>query len=212
MKRRVLLLTCLLLPARLAAAPPAVQLLVELRWVDSRLAPAAVAAVRDGAVVVGTAGSVSPRGPGVVTSTAAAPPPPVQRLLVLNGQRAALRLTTREPLQWVDAFIEIDPSAAPASAARRVYAGPRQGERQAVQRFSVTPTWPGGNAPVRLAFEVEDGEVDIQSTLDLPMQRWQTVARSGGSGMAAPARGTLSSTDAAGLPKRELQLRVSLQP
>ncbi|WP_204280290.1 hypothetical protein, partial [Raoultella ornithinolytica] len=71
----------LLLPARLAAAPPAVQLLVELRWVDSRLAPAAVAAVRDGAVVVGTAGSVSPRGPGVVTSTAAAPPPPVQRLL-----------------------------------------------------------------------------------------------------------------------------------
>ncbi|NGE86505.1 hypothetical protein G5604_24380, partial [Escherichia coli] len=54
MKRRVLLLTCLLLPARLAAAPPAVQLLVELRWVDSRLAPAAVAAVRDGAVVVGT--------------------------------------------------------------------------------------------------------------------------------------------------------------
>ena len=49
MKRRILLLTCLplLLPARLAAAPPAVQLLVELRWVDSRLAPAAVAAVRD---------------------------------------------------------------------------------------------------------------------------------------------------------------------
>lgn len=200
------------LPNRVAAAPPAVQLLVELRWVDSRLAPAAVAAVRDGAVVVGTAGSVSPQAPGLVTSTATVLPPPVQRLLVLNGQRATLRLTTREPLQWVDGVVEIDPSLAPASGPRRVYASPRQGERQGVQRFSVTPTWPGGRAPVRVAFEVEDGDLGMQSTLDLPMQRWQTVARSGGSGMATPARGTLSSADAAGLPERELQLRVSLQP
>ncbi len=67
MKRRALL-PLILLPALAAAAPPAVQLVVELRWVDSNLPPAAQAAVRDGAVVVGTAGSVSPRGPGFVTS------------------------------------------------------------------------------------------------------------------------------------------------
>ena len=63
MKR--LFLLSLLLPVLSHAAPPAVQLLVELRWVDSALPPSAQAGVRDGAVVVGTAGSVSPRGPGV---------------------------------------------------------------------------------------------------------------------------------------------------
>lgn len=213
MKRRTLLLTLLPLPA--LAAPPGVQLLVELRWVDSHLPPAAQAGVRDGAVVVGTAGAVSPRGPGVVVSTApAAAPQPAQRLVVLNGQRASLRLTTREPLQWVDAVVEIDPSAraaGPASAPRRLYASPRQGERRSAQGFAVTPTWPGGRAPVRVDFDIDDGDSAFQSTLDLPMDRWQTVARSGGA-MAPAPRGTLSSADAAGYPERELQLRVSVQP
>lgn len=210
MKRRALL-SLMLLPALATAAPPAVQLVVELRWVDSLLPPAAQAGVRDGAVVIGTAGSVSPRGPGVVTSTAPGAPAPVQRLLVLNGQRAGLRLTTREPLQWVDAVVEIAPGDGPASAPRRVYASPRQGERRATQSFSVTPTWPGGRAPVRVNFSVDDGDQAFQSTLNLPLERWQTVARSGGA-RAPAARGTLSSADAAGQPERELQLRVSVQP
>ncbi|MDG0831924.1 hypothetical protein [Roseateles saccharophilus] len=216
--RRLLLAAALLAPLApfrpAVAAPPAVQLLVELRWVDSQLPPAAQAGVRDGAVVIGTAGSVSPRGPGVVTSTAAAAPQPAQRLLVLNGHRAGLRLTTREPLQWVDAVVEIDPAASaagPASAPRRIYASPRQGERRRTQSFVVTPTWPGGRAPVRIEFDIDDGDSAFQSTLDLPMERWQTVARSGG-GMAPAPRGTLSSADAAGHPERELQLRVSVQP
>lgn len=215
MKRRPLLLLSLFaLPA--VAAPPAVPLIVELRWVDSNLAPAALAGVRDGAFVVGTGGAVSPRGPGVVTSTTQQPAPqPVQRIAVLNGQRASQRLTTREPLQWVDALVEFDPSASspgPASAPRRIYASPRQGERRTTQSFAVTPTWPGGRAPVRVAFEVDDGDNSFQSTLDLPLERWQTVARTGAA-VAPPApRGTVSSRDAAGQPQRELQLRVSLEP
>ncbi|MBW8847797.1 MAG: hypothetical protein JF607_22775 [Burkholderiales bacterium] len=214
MERRFVL--ALMLGSPLArAAPPAVHLVVELRWVDSKLPPAAQAGVRDGAVVVGTAGSVSPRGPGVVTSTIQpAATQPAQRLLVLNGQRAALRLTTREPLQWVDAVVEIDPSTAsagPASAPRRVYASPREGERRTTQSFTVTPTWPGGRAPVRVEFSVDDGDNTFQSTLELPMERWQTVARSGGTVAPAP-RGTLSSADASGHPERELQLRVGVQP
>ena len=215
MKRRFALALVLLSPLAMAA-PPAVPLVVELRWVDSNLPPVAQAGVRDGAVVIGTAGSVSPRG-AVVTSTAQPAPQPVQRLLVLNGQRASLRLTTREPLQWVDAVVEIDPSAGtagaagPTSAPRRIYASPRQGERRATQTFTVTPTWPGGRAPVRVEFSVDDGDSAFQSTLDLPMERWQTVARSGGTAAPAP-RGTLSSGDAAGRPERELQLRVSVQP
>ncbi|MCY4752869.1 hypothetical protein [Pelomonas aquatica] len=207
MKRRALLL----LPLPALAAPPAVQLLVELRWVDSNLPPAAQAGVRDGAVVVGTAGAVSPRGPGVVVSTAPAAAPPLQRLLVLNGQRAGLRLTTREPLQWLDAVVEIDPATGPASAPRRVYASPRQGERRSTQSFAATPTWPGGRAPVRVEFDVDDGDDAFHATLALPMERWQTVARSGGA-MAPAPRGTLSSADAAGRPQRELQLRISVQP
>ncbi|WP_457420327.1 hypothetical protein [Roseateles sp. P5_E7] len=210
---RTLALSILALLAGLAqAAPPAVQLTVELRWVDSQLPPSAQAGVRDDAVVVGTAGTVSPRGPGVVTSTAPAAPQPAQRLLVLNGQRASLRLTTREPLQWVDTVVELDPAATTAaSAARRLYAQPRQGERRATQSFAVTPTWPGGRAPVRVAFDVEDGDSAFQSTLDLPLERWQTVARTGGTS-SPPPRGTVNSRDAAGQPERELQLRVSVQP
>lgn len=207
MKRRALLLLTLLATLA-AAAPPAVPLIVELRWVDSQLPPAAQAAVRDGAVVVGTAGSISPRGAGVVTSTAAPAPQQLQRLNVLNGQRATLRLTTREPLQWVDAVVELDPAS---GRQRRVYASPRGGERRTTQGFAVTPSWPGGSAPVRVEFDIEQEDNAFQSTLLLPLDRWQTVARSGTATAPAP-RGTLSSADAAGRPERELQIRVSVQP
>lgn len=207
MKRRTLLLT--LLPLSAAAAPPAVAFVVELRWVDSNLPPAAQAAVRDGAVVVGTAGAVSPRGPGVVTSTAQPVPQTVQRMLVQNGQRAALRLTTREPLQWVDTVVQLDPDT---RAPQRLYASPRSGERRTTQSFSVTPTWPGGKALVRVEFDIDLDDQALQSTLQLPLERWQTVARSGGVTTQPAARGTLSSRDAAGQPERELQLRVSVQP
>ncbi|MDR7333184.1 hypothetical protein [Roseateles asaccharophilus] len=204
MKR--LFLLSLLLPALACAAPPAVQLLVELRWVDSALPPSAQAGVRDGAVVVGTAGTVSPRGPGVVTSTVPAVSVPTQRLLVQNGERASARLTSREPLQWVETTVELNP----AGATRRIYANPRPQERQVAQSFMVTPTWAGGDAPVRVTFDVEDAGNAYQSTLSLPMNRWQAAARVGGSTAPAP-RGTVSSRDAAGRPERELQLRVSIQ-
>jgi hypothetical protein len=207
MKRRDLLLLTLL-PVPALAAPPAVQLVVELRWVDSHLPPAAQAGVRDGAVVVGTAGTVSPRGPGVVTSTAAAAPQPAQRLLVQNGQRASTRLTTREPLQWVDATVELNADG----ATRRIYANPLPRQRHVTQGFTVTPTWAGGRAPVRVEFEVDEDGRAFQSTLDLPLERWQTVARGGGGTTPPAPRGTVSSRDAAGQPERELQLRVSVSP
>lgn len=211
--KRLLLIALALVPAAAGAVPPAVPLVVELRWVDSALAPAAQAAVRDGAVVVGTAGAVSPRGAGVVTSTAQAAPVPAQRLVVLNGQRASLRLTTVEPLQWVDAVVDMGPAtgAAGPPARPRVYAAPRQGERRVSQTFTVTPSWPGGGAPVRVVFDVQQDDLGHASTQDLPLDRWQTVARTG-TPVAPAERGTVSSTDAAGRPERALQLRVSVQP
>lgn len=202
-----LFLCALLLPALAHAAPPAVQLLVELRWVDSALPPSAQAGVRDGATVVGTAGTVSPRGPAVVTSTVPAVSVPTQRLLVQNGERASARLTSREPLQWVGAAVELSADG----ATRRIYASPRPQERRVAQAFTVTPTWAGGNAPVRVTFDIEDGGNSYQSTLSLPMERWQAAARTGGSALTPAPRGTVSSRDAAGQPERELQLRVSIQ-
>lgn len=207
MKKRLFLLS-LLLPALACAALPAVQLLVELRWVDSNLPPAAQAGVRDGAVVVGTAGTVSPRGAGVTTTTVPAVSVPTHRLLVQNGERASARLTVREPLQWLDAVVELTPGG----ATRRMQASPRQSERQPAQSFTVTPSWAGGQTPVRVTFDVEDGGNSFQSTLSLPMSHWKTVARTGAATAAAAPPGTVSSRDAAGQAERELQLRVTLQP
>lgn len=189
------------------AALPAVNLLVELRWVDSALAPAAQAGVRDGAVVIGTTGAVSPRGPGVVTATAGAAAPPPQQLQVRNGEGAALRLVTREPLQWVDAVAELSPQG----QVRGLHARPQLPEREVVRRIAVTPSWGGGRAPVRVNLQVDDDGNAVATTLDLPLARWQTVARSGGSTPPA-ARGTVSSGDASARPERELQLRVSVLP
>jgi hypothetical protein len=190
------------------ATPPAVPLQVEWRWVDALLPPAAQAGVRDGAVIVGTAGSVSPHGAGIVTRTAPPAPPPVQQLLVMNGQQAARQLTSRERLQWVDALVELDPTG---RTPRALHAQPRLGERTQVQRLSVTPTWPGGRAPVRVVLDVTDGDLALQTTLDLPLAQWHTVARSAPP-LAPAERGTLNSRDAAAQPARELQLRVSPAP
>lgn len=204
---KTLLPAALLLLAGLArAALPAVNLQVELRWVEATLPGAAQAGVRDGAVVVGTAGSVSPRG-AQVTATAAAAPPPVQRLTVLNGQRAIVRLEQIEALEWLGVAAELDLQARP----RRLLAQPRQGERKSVQGFGVAPSWPGGRAPVQLALDAQQDGAVVQTTVQLPLARWQTVARTG-SASAPGARGTVGSRDAAGQPERELQLRVSVQP
>lgn len=208
MKRRHLLAPLLLAPLLARAAPPAATFLVELRWVDSAVAGAAQAGVRDGAFVVGTAGTVSPRGPGVViSSTAPAEPRILHRLKVLNGQRASVKLTTREPLQSVETVYDV----APDGKVRGAYAKPQTTERRVTQGLTVMPTWPGGDAPVRVEFSVDDDGSEFQSTLDLPMDHWQTVARTGGGGTPAP-RGTLNTRDAAAQAERELQLRVSIQP
>lgn len=194
------------------AAPPAVNLQLELRWVDSSLPAAATAGVRDGATVIGTAGSVSPRG-AIVTSSAAPPTSPVQRFTVLNGQATSLQLDSREPLQWVPGSIDVDPYAAtPASAVRRVRMHPVQDERRSAQSIHLTPSWPGGRAPVRVEFKVRQDGSELQSTVLVPMERWQTVARTGNATPAPAERGTVSSRDAEGQAGRELQLRIGVQP
>jgi len=196
-----------------AAQAPRQNLWVELRWVDSTLSAAVMAGVRDGAMVVGTAGSVSPRGHVTVsTQTRDDAAQQVQRLLVLNGQQASLRLTESTPVQWVDYGVQFE-AAQPASAPGKGWAVPRQGVIEQTRGFTVTPQWPGGKQPVRVEFRALDGgsAQQVLSTVLMPLDSWTSVGRTG-QGLRQQQRGVTSSRDAEGVSMRELQLRVSVAP
>lgn len=209
--------------AREPAALPRRNLRVELRWVESSLSGAALAGVREGAVVVGTSGSVSPRPGGVTLGTRAldAEPSPIERLLVLNGQSASVQLNEQQPLQWLEYGVEL-PAAGRAGGSSgnsangaRVYAAPRSTLVERQRGFSVSPRWPGGRAPVQLELRAmapdERGQAQVVTTVQLGLDEWLTVARSG-SPPPRPQPGVLSTRDVEARPGRELQLRVSLAP
>ena len=215
------------------SAGPQRNLLVELRWVDSSLSGAVLAGSREGAVVAGTAGSVSPRGQlGVGTrSHGDAAPLQQQRLLVLNGQTASIQLNELTPIQWVDmsvntaAQVEAGAESPGPGSAAKVRATPRQGFIEQTRSFPVSPHWPGGRQAVRVALRAQgpgaagsgSGPADplpqlqLQSTVLLPLGEWLTVARSGAV-LPHQERGIISSRDAENRIVRELQLRVELAP
>ena len=203
---------CLALLLLLPLSVQAQMLTVEWRWVDSTLSGAAVAAVRDGATVVGTAGSVSPKDAGGGGSSYSTRQPedavsPVEHLSVLNGHEASVRLTRQQPLQWLD--LHVDAQTRKAHAAT---------QSQIVERssgFSVTPQWRGGSAPVQVTIKVltpqQDGQAEMSTTALMPLNSWHTVARNGPSARALP-RGSYGTAEAEGVSSRELQLRVTAEP
>ena len=217
--------------ATAATGAPPQNLWVELRWVDSAISAAAVGGTARGAVVIGTAGSVSPQ-PGQTLSTAtraAAALAASPRVRVLNGQSASIRLTEQQHTQTVDFALDMPWAppqtdvttfvAASASAAVRVIASPRTSTVELSHGFVVRPSWPGGRLPVRVELQAfgasTDGRHSVSSTVLLPLGDWLTVARHGAT-VGAPESvwvpGRVSSDDAAAQPGRELQLRVSLAP
>lgn len=205
-------------------ALPRKNLWVELRWVETQVSAAAVAGVRDGAVVVGTAGSVSPRGQVVIsTGRQASEMQAMPRLLVLNGSSASVQLSEMTPVQWLDYGIDAAATTrgSPASSAR-VYAVPRSGLSTQTRSVSVSPRWPGARQPVtvELRTQLDQAATDpaaprqqtlLLSTVQLTPGEWLTVARSGGS-LQTQQRGTLSTRDAESGVLRELQLRVDIAP
>lgn len=211
------------LPAQ--AAEPRVNLWVELRWVDSRVSLAAIAGVRDGAVVVGTGRSVSPRGAVVLsTEQQSAQGQLLQRLTVLNGFRASVQLAELTPLQWLDMSVPVSPGStgqAPARDAGRAQL--RQGYVEQVRGFSLEPHWPGGREPVRVTLRTQDltpsesgaGQppvrTELESTALVPLDEWVTVARTGGQ-LRRSERGTFSTRDAEAVSSRELQVRIQVAP
>lgn len=207
--RRLALAFLLLLPFAVQAQ----MLTIEWRWVDSTISGAAVGGVRDGATVWGTAGSVSPKG-GTTYSTRQPEDAvsAVERLSVLNGHEASVRLTRQQPLQLLD--YRVDPQSRKARAVTQT--------TQMVERssgFSVKPEWKGGNAPVQLTIKVltlksdgqADGQGELSTTSVQPMGSWHAVARSGGTAKALP-KGTYGTAEAEGIASRELQIRVSVEP
>jgi hypothetical protein len=227
-----LLALSLLAAQAVAAGGPSQNLWVEVRWVDSAVSGAAVAAVRDGAVVVGTAGSVTARG-GAAVSTQRRDEQQVQRLLVLNGHQASVQLTETTPVQWLDFGVQFDAvaggaantnNANNASNTNKGWAVPRSGVSEQTQGFTVTPQWPGGQQPVRVELRAQSSgnasaqspspsqtQAQIVSTVSVALGQWLTVARSGAA-TQRQERGVISSRSAEAQTSRELQLRVELAP
>lgn len=218
-QRRLMLRGCgLLLLAPVlgrAAEGPRQNLLVELRWAESSVSGAAVAGVRQGGVVVGTAGSVSPR-PGLTLSTRRqeAEGSQIQRVLVLNGYQASVLLSETELLQWLDYGVELRGGG---GGRPRVHAQTHSLPVERQRGFVLTPSWPGGKQPVRVELRALSApqqagtQSELLSTVLVPMGDWLTVARSGAA-TRQPQAGLISSSDAEGQNSRELQLRVTPAP
>jgi hypothetical protein len=234
--RRLLLVLALLalqLSGLARAAEPAgprQNLLVELRWVESQFSGAALAGVRQGAVVVGTAGSVSPK-PAITLSTRRQEDEQsgqIQRVVVLNGYQASVLLSETQLLQWLDYGVElrdIRGAGGGEGDRARIQAQTRSVPVERQRGFALTPQWPGGRQPVRVELRVlgsaeaqgpqgpqgQSAQTELLSTVQVPMGDWMTVARSGAA-TRAPQPGVISSSDAESQSSRELQLRITLAP
>jgi hypothetical protein len=186
---------------------PQRNLLVELRWTEAHEHSVDGASARGG-ITVGTAGNVDARGSVVVRSARGdAQAQAVQRLTVLNGGHAGVRLAEAVPLQWVEI------ASTPRGNAGVVH----QAWVQTGSSFEVAPRWPGGNAPVMV--EVSHGSSGVAAasapqgeeaftTLRVPMNEWVTVAQDGEAAVHR-AEGTVSSRDAERRTHRLLQMRIS---
>lgn len=200
-----LALAAALLSSLAHAAPPQANLLVETRWVDNAVSGAALAGVREGGLVVGTAGSVSPRPGGYGASTRRETVDVQQPLLVLNGRTASLVLKDEQIDYELDVIVPRATGAHPQPAAVL-----RQRTRERQRGFVVTPSWPGGSAPVQVELRALSPGQDLLSTVQAPLGDWVTVARA--APVQRPTPGTASSRDAERQGQRELQLRVQLAP
>lgn len=227
MRRIVLHALLLALPAAsvLAREPsgPRRNLMVELRWVESSRSAAAVAGVRDAAVVVGTTGSVSPRA-SVTTGTQERrdKQSAVQRVIVLNGYFASISLGETVPVRWLEFAVDLPATASSRGQGASVVAAPRTTLLEQTRGFTVSPHWPGGAQAVRVEFHAQEPASGVQGTSDsvptrllgtllMPLDEWTVVARSG-QDLQTTERGVLSSRDAERVGTRELQLRIGLAP
>lgn len=208
--------------ARAAERLPLRNLLVE--WRQGEATQFETQGADGGAVVVARDGTVSARaGVSVEARAGDLSRDMVQQVRVLNGGRAALRIGAQLPMHWVGWVAGADgPVAVLGSALVDTGRG-----------FVVQPRWPGGAAPVTVEVltasstlagggvpsrYAPDGQPlpqgatessGVQTTLQLPLGAWVTIASSGEARQAG-ARGGWSSRDAAVDRRQVLQMRVTV--
>ncbi|HMO44402.1 MAG TPA: hypothetical protein PKB14_00060 [Rubrivivax sp.] len=198
------------------AAPPLRNLSVEMRVSEESLAAQRGA---QGAVSIGSrGGQAGVRGSVVVQAGSARQAlEATQRVLVLNGGRATLRVAQGMPVE--DTEIWWTPWG-PGAAVRSQWVELSNG-------FEVRPLWPGGAAPVTLEVSAQrsapgpaasprvQGSRDalppqwtLMTTVLAPLDAWVTVAELHGRQAASVVSGGFGAATASR--QRELQLRVSL--
>ena len=211
MRRRIFLVAGSACIGLARAAPPQRNLSVEMRVSDDQ-----ADAQRDaqGSVSIGSRGGRSNVGGSVTVQAGSSrqASDSTQRVLVLNGGRATLRLA--QGLQVDDAEVWWTPWG-PGGAVRSQWV-------ELVNGMEVQPRWPGGDAPVTLEIAAQSAgratpnsgqplppQASVFTTVQVPMGEWVEVARlqgrqsastvsSGGFGAATSSR------------QRSLQVRVSL--
>jgi hypothetical protein len=209
MRRRLFLVagsTCIGLAQ---AAPPQRNLSVEMRFSDGQ-----ADAQRDaqGSVTVGSrSGRVNAGGSVTVQSgSSRQASDATQRVLVLNGGRATLRLA--QGLQVDDTEVWWTPWG-PGAAVRSQWV-------ELVNGMEVQPRWPGGAAPVLLEIAAHSAgratpnsgqplppQASVFTTLQVPMGEWVEVARVQGRQSTVSSGGFGAATSSR---QRSLQVRVSL--
>ena len=210
MNRIAFCLAALLCVGPALGAPPQRNLSVEMRVDDDQ---AAAARDAQGSVRIGSRGGRVDAGGSVVVQSGSSrqATDTVQRVLVLNGGRATLRLAQGVAVD--DTEVWWTPWG-PGAVVRSQWV-------ELVNGMEVRPQWPGGDAPVTLEIAAQSAgrvthnpvqslppQATVLTTVQLPLGEWVEVARvqgrqaslsdSGGFGAATASR------------QRSLQVRVSL--
>lgn len=206
--------------AQAQAPAPAVNLLVELRFVaDGGELPRS----GRGSVTVGTQGSTPLSGSVTVTTstTTAQRDDSLLQLRVLNGARAQLRLSQLVPVSRVQWRWRGQPGAGSAASGAGLIETTQWVDT--ARGMLLRPSWPGGAAPVRLEVAVEvPGEaprdpaghaagprqLQLETTVELPLGEWFVLGRTGRAAAAADNALTVS-TAARGEPGQgRIEVRV----
>lgn len=133
-----------------------------------------------------------------------------QSVRVRQGEKAALRWETAQPLQWTQS-LQLQALPMNAASANAVLGGTTQTLvwMDSGQNWSITPRWQGGKHPVQLEVEItarqlEDRTIDelpatqrqqLSTTVSARLDEWVTLAATGqpsapGTYRSDPKRGT----------------------
>ncbi|NRF66372.1 hypothetical protein HLB44_05180 [Aquincola sp. S2] len=157
-----------------------------------RCATEAPAAPAPGSVTTGTTGSTEMPGARTWRSSAAAPDAPLLEVTVANGELGSLRWqdgrAPQREYELVGAWLPSPGASAPRGGAPRGAITLQPSSRPDAQReLQVEPRWPGGSEPVRITVvtrQTTDSAPaaarpgwSLQTVLQVPLERWTTLAR-----------------------------------